>query len=144
MGSLVGTVGSSSGYIAFTVSGNWVKPSGIQWIYVVIYGGGGGGQGGANDLSGAGFGIGGSGGSCVVKMFSAAQITSPVPVTVGAGGSGSSGSSTSTAAANGGMGGTSSFGDYAIAYGGANNTGASTLANSTGTITPSTPDAANA
>lgn len=81
---------------AFTGSGTWTRPAGIDFVYVKIWGGGGGGGGG--NISGGGAGGGGGGYSEGII-----EVTGNVTVTLGAGGSAASSAST------GGTGGTSSF-----------------------------------
>ena len=92
----------------FTVSQAWNKPAGAKAFKVVVIAGGG---GGANGQSGAsltdrGGGSGGGGGALAERTFDAADITSPVTITV------------AVAASAGAAGGPSSFGTYLKAYGG--------------------------
>lgn len=93
----------------FTAAGtnSWTVPAGVTACFVEIWGGGAGGNG-----------VGGSSSPCYGGGYSARHVTGLVPgssisVTVGAGGAGASG--------NGATGGTSSFGAYASATGGAYN-----------------------
>jgi hypothetical protein len=92
-------------------TGTWTKPSGISKVRVYVTGGGGsGGGGGAN----ADFGAGGGAGGTAIKLIDVRAI-STVSCTVGGGGA----VNTASAAANGAAGGTSSFGSYCSATGGA-------------------------
>lgn len=98
----------------FTANGTWTKPDGVTQIQVVVTGGGAGG-GGSDSLSSSNFAGGGGGGAggTAIKWIDVTSITS-VAVTVGGGGTGGS-----TSGGNGTAGGTSSFGAYASATGGA-------------------------
>lgn len=96
--------GSSAGviYQEFLTTGTWNKPTGLSADAIVdveMWGGGGG--GGSNTTGG-----GGGGGEYVSKRFKASDLTSSVAVTVALGG------------AVDAQGGNSSFGAYAVAYGG--------------------------
>jgi len=97
------TYGSLSPYMniqVFTSSGTFIKPSGIDKVFVEVIGGGGGGGNGGTGSGGGG----GGGGGYSAKICS---ITGNVSVTIGAGGSG-----------GGNSGGTSSFGSFCSASGG--------------------------
>jgi hypothetical protein len=80
----------------FTASGTWNKPDDITWVLVSVVGGGG---GGGADTSGGG-------GAHMFRRLPAKDLPSSVSVTVGSGGGIE------------GDGGTSKFGDYALATGG--------------------------
>jgi len=91
----------------------YTKPSDINAVIVHVVGGGGGGGGtkGSSTLSGAGSG--GGGGGMAVKLMSATSLTSTVTVMVGVGGS------AGTSTLPGMTGGSSSFGAFCSATGGA-------------------------
>ncbi len=88
----------------------WTKPSTGSMAFIECWGGGGGGAGG---YGGTGM-TGGGGGGYVSKTMTLASLPATVTVTVGGGGTAGPYSYTSV----GGNGGTSSFGAYAIGYGG--------------------------
>ena len=67
---------------AFTTSGTWTRPSGIEWVDVLLVGGGGAGGGTA---SGSTFG--GGGGGAEVR-FRRVYVNGNLTITIGAGGSG--------------------------------------------------------
>lgn len=98
---------------AFSATSGFVVPAGVNRAKITVVGAGGGGAGctpsGANFISGAG---GGSGGTVIITL----QGLTPgvvIPVTVGAGGAGGGSANTP-----GAVGGTSSFGTFASATGG--------------------------
>lgn len=96
--------GSARYYQAFTASGTWNKPAGLDddaMVIVELWGGGGG--GGTSGVSGGGGG--GGGGYCRLEMR-AADVPSSVSVTIGPGGAVAS------------AGGSTTFGALATAYGG--------------------------
>ena len=91
-------------------SHTWTKPSGITKVKVTVTaGGGGGGSHNSDDAHG-----GGGAGGTAIETIDVSSVSS-VSVTVGGGGAGSVGDSQ----AGGGTGGTSSFGSYCSATGGA-------------------------
>lgn len=94
----------------FTSSGTWTRPDGISRIEVIVTGGGGGGGSHNTDDASGGGGAGGT----AIEIIDVSEVSS-VPVTVGVGGAGSCGN-----LHNGGTaGGTSSFGTFLQATGGA-------------------------
>jgi hypothetical protein len=103
----------------FTSSGTWTKPAGAVSVHVRCIGPGSGGGAGARGPSGTALagGGGGGGGAMAELTFAAADLGSPVTVTVGTGGPGASGQTTnSTAGANGSAGTAStSFGSHLVA-----------------------------
>lgn len=110
-----------------TGSGDFTLLPTTKFIRIVLVGaGGGGGSGGTADTGVACSGGAGGGGGCVLDLFLtraeiiAAYPTGVVPCTIGAGGLGGTSVNSATASAgnNGGIGGDTSFGTLAIAYGG--------------------------
>ena len=106
----------------FTTSGTWIRPTGVDVVYVTIVGGGGGGGGGVAGQSsttstGARRGGGGGGGGQSFFNYPVA-VTGDVSVTVGAKGTGGAGGIPSAGnGSNGTDGGDTSFGTL-IAKGG--------------------------
>jgi hypothetical protein len=107
----------------FEANGTWTKPSGVNFVRVILYGGGGGG-GGSGAATSAG--CGGGGGARVERVFRASDLTATVSVTIGAGGNGGLASNYGTA------GGATNFGTYAYAYGGGRGSAVYSGANSGG------------
>jgi hypothetical protein len=108
------TVASGGNYImrSYTSPATWTKPAGIKAIKVTVVGGGGSAARSVNDsLGGAG------GGGAAIEYFDAPVIPGPVSVTVGAGGAGVP--APAPYPTNGNTGGTSSFGPFCSATGGA-------------------------
>jgi len=96
----------------FTASGTWTKPTGINTVKVYVTGGGGGGGGADNtwgDYQTCGAGAGGT----AIEIIDVSAV-STVSVTIGNAGDKGSGHGVA-----GGSGGTSSFGTYCSATGGA-------------------------
>ena len=112
--------GAAFDYQAFTGSGTWTKPSGVNMVYVEVISGGGGGGGAQGDAAGGIMysGNGGGGGARICQLISAALCGATEVVTVGAGGGGGAGGSSAHGAA-GGNGDSSSFGALVVAGGGA-------------------------
>ncbi|WHB31178.1 tail fiber protein [Xanthomonas phage NEB7] len=92
----------------FTASGTYTPTPGTARIVVEIVGGGGAGGGAQSNNTAASVGCGGGGGAFVKVMLT--SVPSSVTVTIGAGGA--------SANAQGGTGGTTSFGAFASAQGG--------------------------
>lgn len=104
---IVGTVPDTQ---VFTSSGTWTKPAGAKFVRVQCWGGGGGGGGSATLF---GDGSGGGGGGYTETIFNASDLSATVTITIGAGGAGGvAGDNPGT------VGGNSTFGSYATAYGG--------------------------
>jgi hypothetical protein len=94
-------------YQDFLTSGTWTKPAGLtgnELVTIQLWAGGGGGGSGGSGANGTGAGGGGSYNELKIKSGS---LSSTVSVTIGAGGT------------PGNSGGTTSFGSYVSAYGGA-------------------------
>jgi hypothetical protein len=107
----------------FASSGSYTPTTNTRYIRATVVGGGGGGGGGAYSIlsgsSNSGGGGGGGGGGVVPIETAIGNITSPVTVTIGTGGTGGAGApNNSSTGTNGGSGGNTSFGTYAVAYGG--------------------------
>lgn len=92
----------------FSASGTFTVPQGITAIAVTLYSGGGGGQGGEGGTRG---GLRGNTGGSAKAIITGLTPGATIAVTVGGGGSGGSGT-LNTQPANGGTGGTTSFGAY--------------------------------
>lgn len=122
--------GFGSGVQSFTASGSFLIPPGVSQVEVEVWGGG---SGTYASVSGTPVGVGsggGSGGGYARKRISGLTPGQSVPVVVGAGGSGGTTAGTPPTA-----GGTSSFGSYVSATGGALNY-LSTLASPQNGATP--------
>ena len=113
---------SLGGYVpnrqTFAASGTWTKPTGT-WTLVRAWGGGGGGGGGKGIAAGTAHpgGGGGGGGACTEQWFLASTLGATETITIGAGGTAGTGGS-AVDGVNGGVGGNTSFGTWAYAYGG--------------------------
>jgi hypothetical protein len=104
-------IGGGMKHQIFTSSGTFTVPSGVTSVLVTLIGGGGGGsKGRGTDAPGSGGGSGGVYYRTPVTVTSGSSIS----VTIGAGGAGGAGTTY-----NGSAGGTSSFGTYLSATGGA-------------------------
>jgi len=115
-----GTLGTSMVSQVFAANGTWTKPTGALYVQVTAVGAGGGG-GGSNVTGGAG----GGGGGQSTNIYPASVLTSTVSITIGGAGSGGATS------VNGNPGGTTSFGAFLQAGGGAGGA-AGTGGNATG------------
>lgn len=107
----------------FTASGTWTKPSFGTIALVQAWGAGGsGGRGGAGDGGG-----GGGGGAYVERYVAVASLSASVSVTIGAGGIAQTADDT-----DGNVGGNSTFGAYASAFGGGGGGGDTATSNGGG------------
>ena len=124
---------TKGGYKEFTSSGTFIAPPGVTGYVVAVYGGGGGGGSGKGDQSPPG----GGGGAHNRAPLDTITAGTQVVVTVGAGGAGGE------SEGNGVTGGTSSFGDYLYAYGGAGGTNHGSGGGGTARQGPAPPGAAS-
>jgi len=108
--SLTGIAGGFSNMQVFTSPGTWTNPGNITKVKVTVTGGGGGARGEALADEGA---VGGAAGGTAIEIIPFPSATN-VPITIGSGGNGV-GAPVDTAPS----GGTSSFGAYCSATGGA-------------------------
>lgn len=92
-GTSVKTIGIPNNIQAFTASGNWTKPAGVNWVWVKVWGGGGGGADGEANLSGGG---GGGGGYAEGLIEVSGPAGTNYVVTVGAAGGAESNGGTSS------------------------------------------------
>jgi hypothetical protein len=104
--------GFASGVQTFSGSGNFVVPAGVSQVEVEIWGGGSGSYASLASIPAGG----GAGGGYAKKRVTGLTVGQVIPVTVGAGGAAGT-----TAGGAPGAGGTSNFGSYASATGGALN-----------------------
>jgi hypothetical protein len=105
----------------FAASGTWTRDSRTTFADVILWGAGGGGGSGARQASGSASSGGGGGGAGFIQRarFTAAQLGSSQPVTIGAGGTaGAAQTADSTAGNAGGAGGDTTFGSLLRARGG--------------------------
>lgn len=110
---IIGVSRSAPTTETITASGDYVQPRGLTFIRGVICGGGGAGGGAVATAAGqSSMGGGGGGGATAEFLMAAEDFSHTTTVTIGAGGIGVSG-------ANGGAGGTTSFGGLVTAGGGA-------------------------
>ena len=110
----------------FTAGGTWTKPAGVLKVIVDVIGGGGG-SGGIAASSANGGATGGAGGGGYARELIDVTGTASETITVGAGGAaGAAGNN------NGLVGGTSSFGSFCSATGGAFSSGATATAQAGG------------
>ena len=101
----------------FTSSGTWVRPTGVDWVYVILVGGGGGGSSSYGNWNyGQTYqGSGGGSGSWIERWI---QVTGNMNVIIGSGGGGGV---VAYPPNSGGNGGSSSFGSLSVAGGGGAN-----------------------
>lgn len=110
----VAALGAATTRQVFTASGTWTKPTGLSSNSIVVIEAWGGGGGGASHTGSPDWAGGGGGGGYAYRVVAASDLAASIAVTIGAGGTaGATGSN-----ANGGLGGTTSFGTYLNAYGG--------------------------
>jgi hypothetical protein len=115
-------VASGGDYIMRTYTGpaTWTKPSGLKAVKITVIGGGGGGAGCNGFPTGIASSGAGGGGGTSIRYLPAPSIPGPVAVTVGAGGAAQTSIPLIVNQTNrAGTGGTSSFGPFASATGGA-------------------------
>lgn len=105
----VPTAGISGNTQSFTASGTWTKPANGTMAFIQVWGGGG--SGSFDSTSGTY--AGGGGGSYKERWVPVSSLASSETVTIGAGGVGK------TVNGNGNNGGSSNFGAWVTAYGGA-------------------------
>jgi len=140
--SQVGAGGAAPVVTIYAAPATWSKPASIKAVKVTVFSGGGGGAGSRNRPSSgqpqAGGGGGGAGG---FGFFPAASIPGPVSVTVGTAGAGGTVPGTPATVTAGTPGGSSSFGAFITATGGAGAPGAGngnpTPGGAAGSFTPS-------
>ncbi|OGG58159.1 hypothetical protein A2853_01430 [Candidatus Kaiserbacteria bacterium RIFCSPHIGHO2_01_FULL_55_17] len=96
----------------------WTKPATASTAQVQCWGGGGGGTGGYAEgtIVGHGVGSGGGGGGYITRTIPLSQLPATVTVTIGTGGT--TGAQSRGIAESATAGGSSSFGTYAVAFGG--------------------------
>ncbi len=138
----LGHVGADVQDFSTAGTATWTKPAGASLVIVVAVGGGGGGGSGRKGAeSSARFGgCGGYGASMIRGVFPASSVTDSVTVTVGAGSAGAAAQTTNSTDGNSAaQGGSSSFGAYLVAQGGAGGLNGTATAR-----TASTPQASQA
>jgi hypothetical protein len=122
----------------YTTSGSphtWTKPAGAKVVEIHMLGGGGGGGSGSKEATGSDKdgGSGGGGAAAAYAVFPASMLGGTETVTTGAGGPGGNAVTASTTAGNDGTnGGTSSFGGWLTAPGGAKGIGGPLSGTTTG------------
>jgi len=92
----------------FLTNGTYTAPAGVNYVRIVACGGGGGGAGGGNVVYGNSRGSGGGGGAQIFEGVLQVTPGNSYSVTIGAGGNGGA-SNAGPPAANGSVGGTTSF-----------------------------------